>query len=268
MEIYKIKVLDKLFRILDLFSEENVELSAGEISKKLDTNRTSTYRIISNLEAEGYLERDPKTAKYRLGLKWFILGNLSNPYLHLKRVARPFLEDLNERSGETVHLAALSSGKTFYLDKIEGRKTIRVVISRVGQKLPAHCTGVGKVLLAFLPETESRKIIAERGMPVFTENTITSWNELRKELHSVRQNCCAFDREEIEYGLSCVAAPIFSCQVDQSAIAAISVSMPVNRMEQEMATVKKMVQEAAGGISEILEEKIGRQGATLLANMA
>lgn len=268
MEIYKIKVLDKLFKILNLFSEENVELSVGEISKKLDTNRTSTFRIISNLEAEGYLERDPKTAKYRLGLKWLIFGSLSNPYLHLKRVARPFLEDLNERSGETVHLAALSSGKTFYLDKIEGKKTIRVVISRVGQKLPAHCTGVGKVLLAFLPETESRKIVTERGMPVFTDNTITSWSELRKELDSVRQNCCAFDREEIEYGLSCVAAPIFSCQMDQSAIAAISVSMPVNRMAQEMAAVKKMVQEAAGGISEILEEKIGRQGATLLANMA
>jgi DNA-binding IclR family transcriptional regulator len=267
MDIYKIKVLDKLFKILNLFCEEDVELTTGEISKKLSINRTSTFRIISNLEAEGYLERDPRTAKYRLGLKWFILANLSNPHLHLKRVARPLLEDLNQQSGETVHLAVLSGGKALYLDKIEGKKTIRVVISRVGQKLPAHCTGVGKVLLAFLPEIESRKIVTERGMAVFTDNTITSWNELRKELHNIRQNGFAFDREEIEYGLSCVAAPVFSCQMDQSAIAAISVSMPVNRMEQEMSAVKKMVQETAGSISKILEEKFGRQGATLLGNM-
>lgn len=265
MSTYKIKVIDKLFKILNLFFEENVELNVGEISEKLGFNRTSTFRIISNLEAEGYLERDLRTSKYRLGLKLSILGDRANPYLHLKRIARPFLEDLNQESGETVHLAVLNRNKAFYLDKIEGKKTIRVVVSQVGQDLPAHCSGVGKVLLAFLPEEESQKIAIQSKMPAFTKNTITSWKELREELRSVRHSGFAMDREEVEYGLSCIAVPVFVYNPVKSVVAAISVSMPINRLELEKHVIKRMVKETAAKISEPLKDNFEYQGGALLS---
>ncbi len=253
MDPYNIKVLQKLFRILDLFFGENVELSAGEIAKTLEMNRTSIFRIVSNLENEGYLELDPASSKYRLGLKMFILGNSSNPFLHMKRVARAFLEDLNLQSGETVHLAVLRGGKAFYLDKLEGKKTIRVVVSQVGQDLPAHCSGVGKMLLAFLPEKDAKKIVSESGMQAFTKNTITTWTVLKSELQKIRQEGVARDQEEIEYGLFCMAAPVFS---GETVVAAVSVSLPIDRMKSESSKIKSLVTKTAKNISKQLEDNL------------
>ncbi len=246
MAEYKVKVLQKLFSVLDLFFAESVELTAGEIAKTLDMNRTSVFRIISNLEEQGYLELDPATSRYRLGLKLLVLSSFSNPFLHLKSVARPFLEDLNVKSGETVHLAVLRGGKTFYLDKIEGQQTIRVVISQVGRDLPAHCCGVGKLLLAFLPEKEAKQIVTERGMQKFTENTLGTWEQLEPELRKIRKQGIARDLEEVEIGLSCLAAPIFS---DDTVVAAVSVSMPITRMNLENGRIMALVRQAAADIS-------------------
>jgi len=251
MDTYRIKVLQKLFKILDLFFGENVELTTREIAKAVGLNRTSTFRIISNLENEGYLEFDPKTSKYRLGLKLIVLGSHSNPFLHLKRVTRPFLEDLNHQTGETVHLAVLRGRKAFYLDKIEGKKTIRVVISQVGQELPAHCTGVGKLLLAFIPEKDAQKLVSENGMPVFTNNTLTSWSQLKAELQKIREEGLSRDQEEIEYGLSCLAAPIYS---GEKVVAATSVSMPIDRMKQDYSEIRSLVTKTAKNISKQLKD--------------
>ena len=251
MDAYRIKVLQKLFKILNLFFGDNVELTANEISKTLDLNRSSTYRIISNLENEGYLEFDPKTSTYRLGLKLFVLGSYSNPFLHLKRITRPFLEDLNQQTGETIHLAVLRGGKVFYLDKLEGKRTIRVVISQIGKELPAHCTGVGKLLLAFIPEKEAKKLVSENGMQVFTKNTITSWGLLKQELQKIRRKGLSRDQEEIEYGLSCLAVPIYS---GDKVVAAISASMPIDRIKIDYSEIHSLVTKTAKNISRQLKD--------------
>lgn len=248
---YKIKVLQKLFAILDLFFDENVEMTAGEIAKTLEMNRTSTFRILSNLEEEGYLEFDPATARYRLGPKLLILGSYANPFLHLKRAARPFLEKLNRQSGETVHLAVLRGGETFYLDKIEGRKTIRVTLSQVGHQLPAHCSSVGKLLLAFIPEEEAENHVSARGLEVFTENTIRTWTQLKDELRKIRREGLSRDLEEVEYGLACLAAPV---HCGETVVAAVSVSMPITRLQSESATMQALVTEAAEAVSGQLGE--------------
>lgn len=251
MAAYTIKVLQKLFAILDLFLDENVELTAGEIARTLGMNRTSIFRILSNLEDEGYLELDPATARYRLGLKLFVLGEYSSPFLHLKRVARPFLEELNEQSGETVHLAVLQGGKAFYLSKIEGRKTIRVVVSQVGHRLPAHCSGVGKLLLAFIPEKEAEEIVSSRGLEVFTKNTISTWDRLKIELRKIREEGIARDLEEIEDGLACIAAPIRS---GGAVVAALSVSLPISRLQSESARMQALVTTTAEAIGAELRD--------------
>ncbi len=250
---YCIKVLQKAFRLLELFSEEVQDLSAAEITERLHYNKTTAFRLISNLEEEGYLDQDPETNKYRLGMKLFFLGNLVRPYRYLKEVAQPLLERLNEETGETVHLAVLHRGEALYVDKIESKHTVRVVASQVGRKLPAHCSGVGKVLLAHLPAVQVKEMVAEKGLASFTQNTITTYDQLKRELDNVARQGFAYDNEEIEIGLKCAAAPVF---VDRHVVAALSVSVPRERFDDNREGLVPMVIDTALELTRVLNQNL------------
>ncbi|MGO9570864.1 MAG: IclR family transcriptional regulator [Desulfomonilaceae bacterium] len=250
---YRIKVLQKAFRLLELFGEAVQELSAAEITERLHYNKTTAFRLISNLEEEGYLDQDPETNKYRLGMKLFFLGNLVRPYRYLKEVAKPLLEKLNEESGETVHLAVLHKGEALYVDKIESKRTVRVVASQVGGKLPAHCSGVGKVLLAYLSAEEVKEIVAEKGLASFTQNTITTYDQLKRELDHVARQGFAYDNEEIEIGLKCLAAPVF---FDNQVTAALSVSVPRERFDVNREMLGRMVIRTAQELTSVLNQNL------------
>jgi DNA-binding IclR family transcriptional regulator len=252
-EKYRVRVLQKAFRLLELFSEEVPELLTSEIVEKLGYNKTTCFRLISNLEEEGYLDQDPQTHKYRLGMKLFFLGNLVKPYRYLKEVAKPLLEKLNEKTGETVHLAVLHKGEALYVDKIESKRTVRVVVSQVGRKLPAHCSGVGKVLLAYLPAEQVKEIVAAKGLAPFTQNTITTYRQLKEELDRIARQGFAYDNEEIEIGLKCAAAPIF---VDNQVVAALSVSVPRDRFDDNRQALTHMVMDTARGVTQVLSQNL------------
>lgn len=245
---YRIKVLEKALNILDLFDEEGKELSVTEISTGLDLNKPSTFRILSNLEDFGYLDKDPKTSRYCLGSKLYHLGSLAEPHVRIKKVARPFLKRMNEQCNETVHLAVLQQGEALYVDKIEGKRTIRV-ITRVGTRLPAHCSGVGKVLLSALSEEALVKILLKKGLARFTENTITDLDVLKLELTKCEKRRYSTDNEEIEEGLKCVAAPV---NENGKIVAAISISAHSERFNKESLRYISMVMETAEAISNAL----------------
>ena len=249
---YRIKVLEKAFKILELFDDKDKELSATEIQNHLSYNKTSTFRIIKNLEDAGYLEKDYRTLNYKLGLKIYQLGSLAEPQAIIRRITRPFLEKLNEECHETVHLAVLHKGEALYLDKIEGKKTIRV-ITRIGMKLPAHCSGVGKTLLSALSEDTLGKILTEKGLERFTDNTITELNDLKTELDQIRKQGYAIDNEEIEEGLKCVAAPLINSE--GKVLAAISISAPGERFDREFATYITRISKTSKEISRLLRQK-------------
>ena len=250
---YKIKVLEKALRILDLFDEKGKELSITEINDILGFNKTSTFRIVKNLEEADFIEKDSDTQKYKLGVRLYYLGSLAEPHTKLVKIARPFLRRLNQACDETVHLAVLHQGEALYLDKIEGRKVIQV-ISSVGTKLPSHCSGVGKTLLAALPEGALDSIIRQKGLLGFTLHTITDPDALRLELARVRQQGYAIDNEEIEEGLKCVAAPVLDA--GSRVVAAISISTPKERFDREVSAFIRNVTQTAREIS----DKIRQQG--------
>lgn len=225
---YRIKVLEKALGILELFGESPGDLTLTQIGERLGMSKPTAFRIINVLEQSDYLERVPGSQAYRLGLKIHRLGSLVESTTAIQTVARPFLQTLAESSHETVHLTVLNKGEALYLDKIEGKHSVRVV-SRVGQRLPAHCSGVGKVLLAHLPEDEIDTIIGQHGLPRFTPNTITDRVALREELRRVREQGYAVDSEEIEIGLKCVAAPLRDA--GDRVVAAISISVPRFRFD-------------------------------------
>jgi DNA-binding IclR family transcriptional regulator len=252
-EKYRGRVLQKAFRLLELFSEEVPELTTAEITERLGYNKTTCFRLISNLEEDGYLDQDPDTHKYRLGMKLFFLGNLVRPYRYLKEVAKPLLERLNEQSGETVHLAVLHRGEALYVDKIESKRTVRVVVSQVGRKLPAHCSGVGKVLLAHLPTEQVKDIVAAKGLATFTQNTISTYDRLKQELANIVKHGFAYDNEEIEIGLKGAAAPVF---VDKHVVAALSVSVPRERFDENRESLVHMVIDTAADLTLVLNQNL------------
>lgn len=258
---YRIKVLQKAFRLLNLFNADEVEeLSAPEIAERLGYSQPTVFRILSNLEEEGYLEKNLATGRYRLGMRLFFLGGRVKPYHFLKSAARPLLSALNQLTGETVHLAVLHKYQVLYLDKIDSKHSVRVVVSQVGNKLPAHCSGVGKAMLAQLPLDGVREAIEEAGLPAFTKNTITTWNLLKVELEKTRIRGFATDEEEVELGLKCVAAPVF---IDAQVVAALSVSIPKERFDTAALDLPMVVVKAAKDLTRVLQEStinLGRSG--------
>jgi len=161
---YPIKVLDKTFSILDILLQHGSSMHMTEISEKLGLYPSTIHRILDTLKYWGYVEQDPKSQKYRLGLKLLELGMAKLHQMDLAREATPYLKELVKQCNETVHLGVLEGGEVLYLAKEESSQTIRM-ISYVGKRAPLHCTALGKVLLAYLSAEEREKILGEKVLP-------------------------------------------------------------------------------------------------------
>jgi len=225
---YPIKVLDKCLSILETLLRNNSPMSVTEISESLGIYPSTVHRMLDTLKYWGYVEQDPDTQKYQLGLKVMELGMAKLHQMDLVKESSPYLKELVNQCNETVHLGVLEEGEVLYLAKEESSQTIRMV-SYVGKRAPVHCTALGKVLLAYLPEEERRKILDKRGLPRLTEKTITEEKELEKELCRVKEEGFALDRGEHERDVYCIAAPIRNYQ--RKVIAALSISGPAFRID-------------------------------------
>ena len=248
---YPIKVLDKSLSVLELLLQKGSPMNMTELSKKLGFYTSTIHRILDTLKHWGYVEQDPHTQKYQLGLKALELGMAKLRQMDLVREATPYLKELENQCNETVHLGVLEAGEVLYLAKEESSQTIRM-ISYVGKRAPLHCTGLGKVLLAYLPEKERKRILFRKELPRLTENTITNKRELEKELNKVREQGFALDREENEKDVRCVAAPIRNYQGE--VIAALSISSPIFRIEKNAQNNQK---KALLEISKKISKRLG-----------
>ena len=248
---YPIKVLNKTFSILEILLQHGSAMNMTEISEKLGFYPSTIHRILDTLRHWGYVEQDPKSQKYRLGLKLLELGMAKLHQMDLAREATPYLKELVSKCNETVHLGVLEGGEVLYLAKEESSQTIRMV-SYVGKRALLHCTALGKVLLAYLSAEERKKILEEKVLPRLTENTITDKMELEQELDKVREQGFALDREENEKDVRCVAAPIRNHQGE--VIAAISISSPIFRINKD---VQNNLKEALLKISKKISKRLG-----------
>ena len=248
---YPIKVLNKSLSILDILLQHDSSMHMTEISEKLGLYPSTTHRILDTLKHWGYVEQDPKTQKYRLGLKLLELGMAKLHQMDLVKEATPYLKELVKLCNETVHLGVREEGEVLYLAKEESSQTIRM-ISYVGKRAPLHCTALGKVLLAHLSTEERKKTLGEKVLRRLTENTITDEEELEKELGKVREQGFALDREENEKDVRCIAAPIRNYQ--GKVIAAISISSPIFRIDKN---AQNNLKEALIETSEKISKRLG-----------
>jgi DNA-binding IclR family transcriptional regulator len=219
--------------ILETLSAEGPALSLGEISEKLGLHKSTAHRVIMVLERHNFIERNSVNGRYRLGLKLFELGTRAVSQLDLRERARPFLERLVLETSETVHLCILDDSEVVYLDKVEPTRSVRMATS-VGRRNPAHCTAVGKAIMAYLSDAQVEVIVRKQGLRAMTSNTITSFIELKKELSAIRERGYAIDNEEIEEGVRCVGCVVRNFSGEP--LAAISVSAPAFRLTKEKVT--------------------------------
>lgn len=171
--------------------------------------KATLYRLLQTLTHQGMVAFDPDRQTYALGVRLVRLAHQAWRQSSLAPVARPQVEALAARVGVTVHLAQLDNGQVLYVDKCLAREPVEM-FSQAGRVGPVYCTGVGKAMVAFLPATEQASIIAQQSFHRFTANTYTTADALAAELTAIRARGHAYDREEHEPGIICVAVPILS----------------------------------------------------------
>jgi IclR family transcriptional regulator, KDG regulon repressor len=203
---YQVQVLDRAVSILDALAAHG-DLSLFELAERLSLHKSTIHRLLMVLERHRLIERIGASGKYGLGLRLFEYGNKAFTRLGIGERALPYLERLAREVGETAHLCILEDGDVLYLEKVEPSRTVRVP-SSVGQRNPAHCTAVGKALLAHLADAELDALIERRGLKAHTRNTITTVADLKRELRMIRERGYSIDDEEIEEGLRCIGAPV------------------------------------------------------------
>lgn len=213
-------VLGRVMAILGSFNPDEEGVTLSELARRAGLPKASVHRHLQQLSHYNLVERTDDG--YQLGMRLFELGQRPPRSRDLQLAAMPILGDLRDATHETVHLAVLEGAEVLYLAKLVGHDHHRPPIaSRVGGRLPAHCTGVGKALLAFAAD-DAVDALLRTSLPRLTARTITLPGPLKRELAKIRHEGVAFEEEESAPGLVCAACPIMG--PDGIAVAAISIS--------------------------------------------
>lgn len=239
--------VQKVVRVLDLFTIERPEWTVSEVARTLRMAKSSTSVLLASL-AESRMLLRTENGRYRLGWHLFELSQNLLDTTAFRSQARKVLRNLVDTYTETAHLAVLDGMQVVYVEKIQPCPTVRIPLSRAGIRLPPHCSGVGKVLLASCDWEIVAEALEHQGMPSFTPNTVTTLDDLREELEQVREQGYAYDEEEAVMGLCCVAAPIRDSK--GMVIAAMSLSVPAFRFDPGRRKYTAAALEAARSISE------------------
>jgi len=226
-----VQSLQRGLEILVAVAQADRPLGITELSRRFGLAKGSISRLVATLVQQSFLTRDPETAKYRLSMKVWELGNGAVSRLDVRDLARPVMEALNAATQETVHLTVLTEGDAMvFLDKLDSTRAVRPNVE-VGALLPAYCVANGKAMLAFLPKTRVDRVLRGKLRP-FTDTTITRKGELLADLDIVRRLGYAVNRGEYRADVWGLAAPI--CDRTGVAVAALGISVPSNRMTREL----------------------------------
>jgi len=215
----------------------------------LGLSPSTVYRLLDGLCRADFAQHDPATGRYAVGAAAVQLGLAALASFDLTTVAPPTLEAVVAETGESVFLAVLDEGDVVYLMKKEGRFAMRTT-AMLGSRRGAHCTALGKTFLAFMPADDARALVERRGMEALTPHTIVDLPRLWEELARVRLKGYAVDREEVEEGLACIAAPVRDHTGVQ--VAAISLAGPVGRVLPHEERLGRRIVAAGMEISQAL----------------
>jgi len=244
---YLINSIIRAVEVLELYNHHDTELGISEMARRLNLYKSTVHRVVSTLEHKGILEQNPRSGKYKLGLKLYKLGILARNENELISISSPHLRKLTEKTGETSNLVIMDGCMSVYLAQQESDRMVRM-FTKLGAGVFPHCNGAGKVLLSDMSQDEIDAIITNNGLPRYTNNTITTRGKLMEELNLIKSRGYAIDNQEREMGVMCIATPIRDNR--GKVIAAISISGPKDRFERErMEEMIYAVKEEAAEIS-------------------
>lgn len=241
------KSFRKAMQILDLFSLEKPEWGVSEAARSLGLPKSTASELMSELADLRLLKREATKGRYRLGWRLFELSQTLLGTTEFRIEARKVMEELVRRWGETVHLAVLDGTQAVYIEKLQPVPAVTIKITHSGARLAAHCSAVGKLLLAHAPWERVVELLEDQGMLAMTPNTIATPEDLSGELERVRERGYSYDREESLIGLCCVAAPIHDSR--DEVVAALSLSVPAYRFGQQEHEYTEAIVDAARRIS-------------------
>ena len=245
------KSLQKALRILLYMGQNGPEMGITQLASALSLNKTTVYRLLNAMQKFDVIEKSPGTDRYRLGLKLHELGSRAVESRTLRSEAHRHLEELAHVSHESVSLAVPASGGIMCLDRVDAMHTMIGMRTPVGAKFPAHCTAAGKAVLAHLPEEEIDVILAANALTRFTPSTITRVTDLKDALRQIVQRGYARDDQELERGLSGVAAPVRT--PEGNVIGAVGMAGPTTRFRgKELARKIALTRETARKIAACL----------------
>ena len=207
-EKYRLSSLERVFDVLDCFTDDRRNLSLAELTKLTGLNHTSLKRIVFTLTRRNYLRQDETTKKYQLGMKLFELGGLVYKSISLRSATDAYLSKLSEETGLTVLLGNLFNGFLTYLDYKEGKNPVRIS-SNIGIRRPPHFGMLGQTLLAFSPPSEIKRLLELHPLQPYTSQTIVDPELFQKRLESIRANGYVIEFEEAWIGVMGIAAPIW-----------------------------------------------------------
>jgi DNA-binding IclR family transcriptional regulator len=240
-----VQSVDRALTILALLAERG-DLGVTEIAQGLGVHKSTAFRLVATLERHDVVTQTEDRGKYRLGVGVLRLAGATRVRLDLVQESRPVTTELAVEVGETVNIAVLSGHEALYLDQVAGPSALQLHMW-AGQRIPLHATSNGKILLAFAAPGTAAALLTDP-LPRFTDNTIVSLAELQEQLDLVRSRGYATAVDELERGLTAVAAPIFG--IDGHVVASVSASGPTFRLPADrLPTVADAVRAAATGIS-------------------
>lgn len=237
----------KALEVLDIVAAFSRPVRFSELLSLSPYPKATLYRLLQTLVGQGMLAFDPDRACYTMGLRLVRLAHMAWQQSSLAPIARPYLDRLSADVGETVHLAQLDHAQVLYVDKRNAREPVQMY-SQAGKVGPAYCTGVGKAMLAYLPDSALPAILAQQSWHRFTDNTLTSPDALRMELTAIRARGFAFDNEEHEPGIICVALPILSSRgavLGATSITSTTARTTLSALEDLVPTIRDIAQTIA-----------------------
>ncbi len=221
MNTSRVQVLDRALDLIELLATSEGGCTIAELSAASQLPKSTIHRILSTYAARHYVEKDRETSTYFLGHKFVEIASIYLNKIILKTEATPLMHKLATRFGATSYLGILENNEVTYLERAEQFNSLRLY-TQIGKREPLHCTGLGKVLMAALPEAEFEYIARQLTYERYTPNTITSYEAFREEMEVVRARGYAVDRDERDPDIECVAVPIYD--YTRKVMAAMSVS--------------------------------------------
>lgn len=230
---YRVQALERALDILDVFTFQNRNMSLSEIVQCTGLNKTTAKRLMANLTARNYLQQDPKSKKYQLGLRLFELGGIVFSSFSLRKVTAHHMSSIQHATGATVLLGTMMEDQLVYMDKREGNGMIRIS-SDIGWRRPLHYGMLGMVLMAYLHPEEAKRILRKYPLEAHTPFSITDKIAFSLRLEKIREQGYLMEKEEAVEGIIGIAAPIkdYSRQV----VAALGVALTMGQRNLKTGT--------------------------------